>query len=97
MTLSGPTGKVDVKPLSGRYIVRDARRIGEYQFGERRLFASMRSDLESNINPVDTLVINQAKVPAAGSVLRLADLWRWALVFALMVLAGEWWLFARRS
>lgn len=96
-TLDGPTGKVEVKPLSGRYVIREARKVGEYSFGDRRLFASLRSETESNIAPVDQLVINNTKVTQAGSVLRLADLWRWALLAALLILAGEWWLFTRRS
>lgn len=97
ISLSGPAGKFELKPISGRYIIRDAKQVGEYSFGDRRLFASMRSDSESNINPIDQLMINKTKVTSAGTVLRLADLWRYALLFALLVLAGEWWLFARRS
>lgn len=97
ITLDGPTGKVEVKPVGGRYVVRDARKIGEYKLGDRRLFATMRSDTESNINPIDQLVINETPVKAAGSVLRLSDLWRWVLLAALLILAGEWWLFMRRS
>lgn len=97
LTLNGPTGKFEIKPLSGRYIIRDAKLVGEYSLGDRRLFASMRSDVESNIGPVDQVVINNTKVKSAGSVLRLADLWRYIVLAALLVLAGEWWLFTRRS
>jgi len=95
--LSGPTGKFDITPVAGRYVVRNTQKIGEYKFGDRRLFATLRSDAESNINPVDQRVISDASVKPAGSVLRLSDLWRWVVLFAILVLAGEWWLFSRRS
>jgi Ca-activated chloride channel family protein len=97
LPLAGPTGKMDIPVTAGRYVVRDTKLIGEYRLGDRRVFASMRSEIESKIAPADQVLIGNSKVKSAGSVLRLADLWRWLLVAALLVLAGEWWLFARRS
>lgn len=97
MIISGPTGEHELKPVGGRYVVRDTRVVGEYKLGDKRLFATMRSDVESKIAPSDSVLIGKNAVKDAGSALRLADMWRWILVFALLVLAGEWWLFTRRS
>lgn len=97
MQLSGPTGSHEIKPVGGRYVIRDARTVGEYKLGDKRLFATLRSEVESKINPSDSVLIGKDPVKSAGTALRLADLWRWLILLGLLVLAGEWWLFARRS
>lgn len=98
-TPSGPDHSI--KARSGMYIVREAKTIGKYTYdmgkGARAVYASLQSESESNITPQDKLMLGSSQVQASGTVSRLADYWRPLLLLALLVLAGEWWLFARRS
>ncbi len=97
ITLEGPQVKTTINAIAGNYLVRDIRTVGTYSLNGRKVFASLRSDIESNVLPNDKVVLGGKMAASSGSVLRLADLWRPLLLLALMVLAGEWWLFARRS
>jgi Ca-activated chloride channel homolog len=102
LTVKSPDGDEEtIKPSGGTYVVRSLRNVGRYtidQAGQRRaIYASMTSDSESNVAPQERVLLGSADVGSTGSILRLADYWRPFLLLALMVLAGEWWLFARRS
>ncbi len=97
LTVDGPGGKRSVKPINGAYVVRDIRRVGRYEVGGRALYATLRSDVESNATPNDRVLVGGKPLESSGTVLRLADYWRALGLLALLVLAGEWWLFARRS
>lgn len=97
IALSGPTGKFDIRPTAGRYVIREATSVGEYKLGKRRMFASLRSDIESNVGPRDQVLLGGKKVDSSGTIMRLAGFWRPILLIALLVLAFEWWLFMRRS
>jgi Ca-activated chloride channel homolog len=91
----------EVAAAGGVYSIRDVRQVGVYelQIGDQRqkVYSSLSSEIESNIAPQERVLLGGATVQAAGSVLRLADFWRPLLLLALLVLAGEWWLFSRRS
>lgn len=95
--LSGPGGNIDLTPTNGSVLIRDLRKAGKYTIAGRTLYATLRSDQESAIAPQSRVVIGGAPLAATDSVSRFADLWRWVALLGLMVLAGEWWLFARRS
>lgn len=101
-TLTAPDGtKTSAKPNGATAVIRAARRAGVYKLAADKtnstVYASLRSDRESNIDPVKDLVFGEAKVSATQAPARFADFWRPLVLLALCVLAGEWWLFARRS
>lgn len=101
--LTGPgiEGKIEVKSVDQQYLLRDIRKVGRYKLawpgGERTILAKLSSATESNLAPKDSLSVGGSTVRESNSVLTMGDLWRWAVVFGLLVLATEWWLFARKS
>lgn len=97
LEIAGPGVRRSVSPINGSYVIRDIKRVGKYSIGGRAVFASLRSDTESNVTPADRVLMGGKALASSGSVLRLADFWRPMALLALLVLAGEWWLFARRS
>lgn len=97
VTLKGPNGSVNLTPVNGSVLLRDLRQVGTYEVAGRTLHVILRSDQESAIAPQDRVVIGGHAIASTGSLSRFADLWRWIAIFGLLVLAGEWWLFARRS
>lgn len=101
-SIEGPNGiKADLKPTGSVLVVREADRIGKYSLrvGNRQktVYASLRSDRESNIAPAKDVSLGGGQVKATESPLRFADFWRPLVLLGLLVLCGEWWLFARRS
>jgi hypothetical protein len=57
----------------------------------------MRDDLESSVNSQDFVSIKKQRVTAAKDLRRYADFWKPLALLALLVLAAEWWMYARRS
>jgi len=102
LSLVAPDGKrTEIKPIDGTYVVREARRVGRYELTNGKtkqdIYSSFSSESESNIAPVDRVILGSSEVAAATKTWRLADFWRPLLLLGLLVLAGEWVLFARRS
>lgn len=101
LSVTLPDGnKHKVASDAGMYVVRDLRRTGKYTLeGDKKtvVYAKFPNEQESQIAPVKHVLLAGKPVTSTSSVLRLADWWRPALLLALLVLAGEWWLFARRS
>ncbi len=97
VTQTGPDGSVTIKPVNGTVILRDLRRVGTYEVAGRKVHVTFRSDEESAIAPQDRVMLGGKPIASTGSVSRMSDLWRWVALLGLLVLAGEWWLFARRS
>lgn len=100
--LKDPQGQTtELKSTGSTVIVREARRIGrhEIQLGDKKksLYSYLRSDRESDIAPERNLTLGGGEVKATATPARFADFWRPLALLALLVLAGEWWLFARRS
>lgn len=101
--LRGPAGiEVLLQARDGRTMVREATRVGEYrlELGGRttqRYYANLRSERESNIDPVDQIRLGGGQAKAIQSPARFTDFWRPLLLACLLVLGLEWWLFARRS
>jgi hypothetical protein len=100
--LKDPAGQtIDLKPTGSTVVVREARRVGrhELQVGNKKksVYAYLRSDRESDIAPEPNLNLGGGEVKATVAPARFADFWRPLALLALLVLAGEWWLFARRS
>ncbi|MEQ1822056.1 MAG: BatA and WFA domain-containing protein [Fimbriimonadaceae bacterium] len=97
LSLTGPTGNHTIRPTAGRHVIREATKVGEYKLGGRRMFAALRSEVESNVGPRDQVLLGGKKIDASGTVMRLAGYWRFIVLLALFVLGCEWWLFMRRS
>jgi len=101
-TLTGPdNSSTKIQSTGASLIVRQVRRVGDYKLNvngqDRAVYATMRSDVESDIVPKATLALGTVAVKATQSPARFADFWRPAILLALLVLVGEWWLFAKRS
>jgi Ca-activated chloride channel homolog len=102
LKLTDPGGTdMEIRSGGGSYIVRDAKLVGKYtvQVGnqKRSVYASLRNANESAIAPRQSVLVGGNEVESKGTVLRVIDFWRPFALLALLVLAGEWWLFARRS
>jgi Ca-activated chloride channel homolog len=99
--LDGPSGKHELAPTGSTLVVREAKRIGKHtlKLGDttKQVYVALKSERESDIEPVKTLPLGGGEVKATQTPLRFADFWRPLALLALLVLAGEWWLFARRS
>lgn len=101
-TLKQPDGQTSEVASNGTTaVVRGARQVGKYNLNidgkQRPVYATLRSDRESRIAPEVDLELGGGSVKAVASPLRFADFWRPLLVICLLVLAGEWWMFARKS
>jgi hypothetical protein len=81
--------------------VREAKFVGRYELSsgpeKKVIYAAMRSERESSIAPVKQLRLAGGDIKSTASPMRFADFWRPLALLALLVLAGEWWLFAKRS
>ncbi|HVT13989.1 MAG TPA: BatA and WFA domain-containing protein [Fimbriimonadaceae bacterium] len=103
VTLRAPDGESTIIPsTAGSVVVRNARQIGRYDLevgGKTKpVYAYLRSDRESEIAPVQDIQLGGGgKTKAQRAPVRFADFWRPLGLLALLVLGGEWWLYARRS
>lgn len=99
--LIGDRGTIDLPVKDGIATVRQIDRVGRYRltFGsmEKTIVAQLRSERESRIRPTDRLDLQSGEVQAVQAPARFSDFWRPLLLMCLIVLAGEWWLYARRS
>lgn len=100
--LKDPKGHTaDLKSTGASVIVREARTVGPHvlELGDKKktVYSYLRSDRESDIAPERNLSLGGGEVKATATPARFADFWRPLGLLALLVLAGEWWLFARRS
>jgi hypothetical protein len=90
-----------LRPTAGAFVVREAKRAGKYrlQVGKRKqaVYASMGSPNESNIAPQDRILLGRTSVAGNTATSRMGDYWRSMALIGLLVLAVEWWVFARRS
>lgn len=101
-TLKRPDGETrDVDSNGASAVIRDVRQVGKYNLNidgkQRPVYATLRSDRESRIAPEVDLELGGGSVKAVDAPLRFADFWRPLLILCLLVLAGEWWMFARKS
>lgn len=100
-TLKGPSGTFQLTSAGGSAVVREASQVGEYSLeaGEdsRTVYAYLRSDTESSIDPQQDLAVGSGEVRSTQAPARFADFWRPLLLVALLILTFEWWFFARRS
>jgi hypothetical protein len=100
--LTLPNGSsIDIEPDVGSYVLRTMGAAGKYVFsaaGKQSVFyANLLDEEESNITPSESLSVNNREVAAAKAPARIADFWKPILLLCLLILAGEWWLFAKRS
>ena len=99
--LTGPSGTHTLSPTGSTLVIREAKTVGKHalKLGEttKDIYVALKSDRESNIEPAKNLPLGGGEVKATQTPLRFADFWRPLALLALLVLAGEWWLFARRS
>jgi hypothetical protein len=101
-TLTRPDeSRVEIEPLQGRYIVRGVDQVGTYSLaaGERKVtvYANMRDDKESSVDAQEFVSIKKKEFKAVSDLRRYADFWKPLALLALIVLAIEWWMYARRS
>ncbi|AIE83933.1 vWA domain-containing protein [Fimbriimonas ginsengisoli] len=101
-TLQAPDGaKAELKPTGAVLVVREARRAGAYTLDvsgrKKSVYAYLRSERESSIAPAKNVFLGGGQVRATETPLTFSDFWRPLAVLCLLVLCGEWWLFARRS
>jgi hypothetical protein len=99
--LDGPSGKHTLAPTGTTLVVREAKRVGRHTLSlggqTKDVYVALKSDRESDIEPVKNLPLGGGEVKATQTPLRFADFWRPLALLALLVLAAEWWVFARRS
>lgn len=92
---------MSIEPLQGRYIVRGVDLVGKYLLeaggDAKSVYADLRDPTESAIDPQQFVSVTGKKLASVQNLRRYADFWRPLVFFALLVLAGEWWLYARRS
>jgi Ca-activated chloride channel family protein len=100
--LKAPDGSsIRLKATGTTLVVRDTNKVGEYELrlgsSTRPVYASLKSDRESDIKPVKNLSLGGGEVRATEAPLRFADFWKPLALLGLFVLGAEWWVFARRS
>jgi hypothetical protein len=101
-TLLRPDGsRIALKSNRGFLVVREAIRAGRYELAQGGktlpVFATLRDERESEIRPQAVASVGGSQATAVASPLRIADWWKPVLLAALVLLVGEWWLFARKS
>lgn len=101
LNLDGPDLRTKVSPSGGAATVRDILRTGKYKVSgdkiNKTVYATMRSDRESNVVPVASIDLGSANVKSTPNPVRFADFWRPLALLCLGLLGLEWWIFARRS
>ena len=100
--LTGPDGRRrTIDPVGGSLVLRSLDRVGPYRLDldgkTTTLYATLRDPVSSHIAPADDLALGAGNAAATTRPVRTWDLWRFGLLAALITLAGEWLLFARRS
>jgi hypothetical protein len=100
--LVAPDGTATEIPNRGSsLVVRSVQRVGPHRLelggGEKRIFAYLRSERESDIVPEPKIDMGGGTVQATAAPARFGDFWRPIALLVLLILAGEWWLFVRRS
>ncbi len=101
-TLIFPDGrKSRITSIGGSVVIREIRSVGVYKLDvggkSKTIYATLNSDRASEIAPANTLRVGNGVVHATGRPAQFADFWRPIAALCLLVLAVEWWLFARRS
>ena len=81
--------------------MRGVDQVGEHTLkaGSReiKIYANMRSDLESSVAAEEFVSIRKESVGTVRDLRRYADFWKPLALLALLVLSVEWWVYARRS
>lgn len=85
----------------GYAIVRGLPRVGEYRLKaggkDLRYFANLEDPDEPKIEPQSFVQLAGEKLGRTPTPQRPTDLWKWAILLGLAVLAVEWWVFVRKS
>lgn len=102
VSISGPNGfSENVIAKDGQAIWRTISFAGKYTAKidgrSKDVYASLRSDIESNIGTKPDLVLGGGKVKAIQTPFRLQDYWRFFILVCLAFLAFEWWVYSRKS
>jgi len=94
-------GEKTTPSRDGVAVIRAIRRVGPYNLvadGKTKyLYAALAAVRESDVAPVKGVDLGGGRVKATASPARFGDFWRPLILLGLLVLAGEWWLFARKS
>jgi len=94
-------GESTVLSRNGLAVIRSVARVGRGEIRvdgkPRALYASLRSERESNIVPQKSVSLGGGEVKTTQTPTRLGDFWRPLITMLLLVLAFEWWLFVKKS
>jgi Ca-activated chloride channel homolog len=94
-------GSVSVPSNGSVAVVREVDTVGDYELTvggkTSRVYAALRSAVESDIAPRPDLVLGSGKVKAVQTPFRLQEYWRLVVLICLGLLAFEWCFFARKS
>jgi hypothetical protein len=102
-TLIDPNGDREaLDASSGVAEIRSANRVGIYQVAgpttHTRIAVNLLNESASDVRPKEEIDLSGSSVAATRSEnMVLSEFWRPIVCLALLVLAGEWWLFVRRS
>ncbi len=100
--ITDPLGRTSVAALNGSpLLITDTELAGVYQIeaeGLRRQIAvNLLSRDESDIQPVDQMLIGEKKIAASlGAPRTNKELWRWLVIVALLLATLEWIVYHRR-
>jgi len=100
LTIKGPNETLNVAASNGQYVLRDLNQVGKYEIEsprKRNLYVTFGDESESDIAPVDRVLLGHTSVKASPSIERLSDWWKPLAVLALLVLAVEWCVYMWRS
>ncbi|HEY3266222.1 MAG TPA: BatA and WFA domain-containing protein [Armatimonadota bacterium] len=102
LDLKRPDGSSEtVDGRSGAAVLRTVDAAGEYRLTgpktDIRIAANVLDEAQSDVAPRSTLDFTGGPVAARSSTAALAENWRPLILLALLVLAGEWWWFVRKS
>lgn len=100
LKIKTPQGAITVPPTNGQYVMRDLERVGKYELEgkvKRSIYVGFGDPAESNIAPVDHVLLGRSQVATTQPMTRLADWWKPLILAALLILAVEWWLYMWRS
>ena len=100
LSIKGPDENLKIPPSNGQYVLRDLLTVGRYELNspkKRNLYVTFGDESESNIAPVDRVLLGHINVQASPSIERLSDWWKPLAILALIVLAVEWCVYMWRS
>jgi hypothetical protein len=93
---------VDSKVFNNKFYFDDTKLVGLYTVRGRNdyedfFIANLLNEEESNITPSPFITIGGLKVKPSGTITVRKELWKYFIVFALLFLFLEWWVYHRKA